>query len=492
MKLSPDTLDQLDPRVSVPQYDRSAVKPGILHIGVGNFHRAHQAVYLDRLLRQGGDTSWGIRGAGVRSTDEAMRERLGQQGWLSSVVEIDANGLSASVTGALVDFVPVAENHGPLIAAIAEPVTKIVSLTVTEGGYYVDPTSGTFSPKHPEIVHDAENPDAPVTVFGAILAGLRLRKAAGLPVTIMSCDNLPGNGNVTRDAIMGLDALQGGGLADWINAGNVTFPNGMVDRITPATSAREIERMKSEYGIEDASPVFCEPFIQWVLEDNFAAGRPDFESVGVTLTDQVHAYESMKIRVLNGGHAIIAYAGGLAGIEYVHDAMANTAIADYLTATEVQDVLPQVHPIGDMSPRDYLALIADRFGNPGVADTIRRLCLDGSNRQPKFILLSVADALAAGRVPHGLALTSAMWARYCLGKTDAGEEIAPNDPNWDALQTVARAAEANPAVWLDQADIYGDLNKNADFVDAFVAAYEAVRANGALKAISDYSASVTA
>ncbi len=485
MRLSAASLADLRPTVAVPSYDRAAVTPGILHVGVGNFHRAHQAVYANDLLNAGHDPDWGIRGAGVRPADAAMRDRLAAQDWLSSVVEIDAGGLSASVIGAMVDFLPVAAGHRPIIAAIADPATRIVSLTVTEGGYYVDSATGVFDVAHPDIAQDALTPDSPLTVFGAIVAGLARRRAAKAPITVMSCDNLPGNGDVTRNAVLGLARATDADLAAWI-ADNVTFPNGMVDRITPATSESQIRMLRDEFGIEDAAPVFCEPFRQWVLEDAFAAGRPDWDAAGVTLTSNVHDYEAMKIRVLNGGHAIIAYAGGLAGIEFVHDAMQHPVIEAFLRKTEARDVLPDVKPVGDLSPAGYLDLTVERFRNPGVADTITRLCFDGSNRQPKFILPSVRDALARGHDPQGLALVSALWCRYCLGRTDAGAPIGPNDPNWDALKAAARRAESDPLAWLDQAEIYGDLRHSRRFCDGFAAAHRGIAESGAIGALEHY------
>lgn len=485
MKISTDTLAALAKKVAVPTYDRSAVKPGILHIGVGNFHRAHQAVYANDLLNLGHDPSWGICGAGVRPNDSAMRARLEGQDWMSTVVETDADGLSASVIGSMVDFLPVTTGHGPIVDAITNPVTKIISLTVTEGGYYIDPATGVFDAGHSDITHDARLPEKPITVFGAIVAGLGRRRALDAPVTVMSCDNLPGNGDVTRNAVLGLARAANPALADWIEA-HVTFPNGMVDRITPATSEREITALRDNFGIEDSAPVFCEPFRQWVLEDAFAAGRPNWEAAGVTVTNNVHDYEAMKIRVLNGGHAIIAYAGGLAGIEYVHDAMANPVIDSFLRMVEARDVLPHVKPVGTLSPGQYLDQTIGRFRNPGVADTITRLCLDGSNRQPKFILPSVRDSLSAGQDAKGLAMVSALWCRYCLGQTDAGAKIAPNDPNWNALQAAAQRTQTDPFAWLDQQEIYGDLRESKAFCDAFASAHNEIKRAGAIGALEEY------
>ncbi|WP_238364331.1 mannitol dehydrogenase family protein [Mesobacterium pallidum] len=452
--------------VARPGYDRSALTPGILHVGLGNFHRAHQAVYLDDLFALGEDHDWALVGAGVRAPDAKMRDALKAQDCLSTVIEMSAAGEAPRIIGAMIDFVEVAEGNGPLIAAMTDPAIRIVSLTVTEGGYFVSAETGTFDPNHPDIRADATRPDAPATVFGAIVAALRARRAAGVdPFTVMSCDNLPGNGDVTRDAVVGFAQLVDLELADWIE-GQVAFPNAMVDRITPATGDRE-RAIAAKHGIDDPVPVTCEPFRQWVVEDKFPTGRPALEKVGVTFTDDVHTYERMKIRILNGGHAIIAYPAALMGIEFVHEAMADPLVSGFLRKVEETEVLPHVHPVPEFTPAAYLELIVERFSNPAVLDTTRRLCLDGSNRQPKFIVPAVADALASGASIEGLALESALWCRYCAGTLDDGTEIAPNDPSWDKLVPRALAARDDPSTWLAQADIYGATGKDAGFAEAF-------------------------
>ena len=486
-KLSNAALASLPAEVGRPGYDRSALTPGIVHIGVGNFHRAHQAVYLDALFNTGAGHDWALVGAGVRAHDGTMREMLAAQDYLTTVVELAPEGHRAHVTGAMIDFVEVAPDNGPLIAAMARQEIRIVSLTVTEGGYYLDP-HGAFDGGHADMARDAANPDAPTSAFGAILKALRLRRAAGLdPFTVMSCDNLPGNGHVAANTIIGLAALSDPAFARWVGE-NVAFPNGMVDRITPATGDRERALVAREFGIEDAWPVLCEPFIQWVLEDNFPTGRPALETVGVTFTDQVHAFEAMKIRILNGGHAIIAYPAGLLDIAFAHEAMADAQIAAFLHRVETEEIVPHVPPVPDTSLTNYLALIEGRFGNPDIGDTIRRLCLDGSNRQPKFIVPSLRDNLSAGQVPSGLCLLSALWCRYCYGVTESGAEIAPNDPNWDALTARARAARDHPATWLAMRDVYGDLGDDAAFTAAFATALDAVWRDGVRAVLAKYLA----
>jgi mannitol 2-dehydrogenase len=404
------------------------------------------------------------------------------------VIELDPKGKTARRIGSMIDFVPVEAGNGALILAMARPEIRIVSLTVTEGGYFVSPATGDFDPASAEILADSRDPTRPGTAFGAIVAALKLRKAAGVtPFTVMSCDNLPGNGDVARAAVVGLARLSDPGLAEWIEQ-NVAFPNGMVDRITPATGPRE-RAIAEQFGQgNDPVPVTCEPFRQWVLEDTFPAGRPALEEVGVTFTPHVHAYEVMKIRILNGGHAIIAYPGGVQGIEYVHEAMADPTIRAFLDKVETTEILPIVPPVPGQDLGEYKALIVERFSNPEVADTERRLCLDGSNRQPKFIIPSIRDNLAKGLMPHGLILSSAMWCRYCFGTDEAGVEIVPNDPNWDQLRDAAQRAKADPVQWLLQREIYGDLADNPAFVAAFSTALKAVWAKGTATAMQDFLA----
>ena len=476
------------PTLATPQqpgYDRKALTPGIVHIGLGNFHRAHMAVYLDDLFATGAGHDWAILGAGVRPGDAVMRDALLAQDCLSTVIELDPAGRSARRIGAMIGFLAVEADNAALIAAMTQPQIRIVSLTVTEGGYFIDPATGKFDTRHPEIAADAAAPHR--TAFGAIIAALKARRANGTPpFTVMSCDNLPGNGDVTKAAVTGLARLSDPALANWI-AAHVAFPNGMVDRITPATGPRERE-MAAAFGLTDPVPVTCEPFRQWVLEDNFPTGRPALETVGVTFTPHVHAYEAMKIRILNGGHATIAYPGGLLDVEYVHEAMAHPLIRGLLDRVEAEEIIPYIAPVPDTDIAAYYATIRTRFSNPEVADTERRLCLDGSNRQPKFIIPTLRDALAAGGPVDGLALVSALWCRYCYGTTDSGAVIAPNDPNWDYLQAQSRAAKDAPVIWLQMRPIYGDLNQNPRFVSAFTKALNALWSQGTAKVLADYIA----
>jgi mannitol 2-dehydrogenase len=478
-------LPDLPANVGRPAYAREALSPGIVHFGVGNFHRAHMQVYLDRLFNAGRDLDSAIVGAGVTPYDAKMRDALAGQDWLSTVVEQSAERSSARVTGVMTGFVPPMDGRA-ILAELARPATGIVSLTVTEGGYFIDPATGAFDQGHPAIAADAAQPDAPKTVFGLILAGLRARRAAGVaPFTVLSCDNVPHNGVVAMNAVAGLAEAQDPALAAWVRQ-EVAFPNGMVDRIATATGDRERAICRDELGIEDAWPVFCEDFIQWVVEDRFPSGRPALEEAGVQFVADVTPFEHMKIRILNGGHAIIAYPSGLMDIHFVHEGMAHPLVRGFLEKVEREEILPILPPVPGTDLGDYLALVVRRCDNPKVGDTIRRLCFDGSNRQPKFIVPSIAYRLERGLAVEGLALESALWCRYCYGSTDSGRVIEPNDPSWERLQSHARRAKDDPAAWLAMRDIYGATAEAPGFAEPFGRWLRALWAEGTAATLDRY------
>jgi mannitol 2-dehydrogenase len=486
MKLSLKNLNSLNPAVAVPKYDRRQLQAGIVHIGVGNFHRAHQQLYLDNLFAMGKSHDWAVIGAGVRPADEAMRLRLEQQDYLTTGVELSADGAGARILGSMIGFIPVDEANAGLITGLSDPSIRIVSLTVTEGGYYLDAKTGDPDFDHPDLEHDVLHPDRPKTAFGAIIAALKTRQENGAaPLTVMSCDNIEGNGDVTRRLMVGLARLSDPELSAWIET-KVTFPNSMVDGIVPVTGEHERALVASRFGVEDQAPVTYETYRQWVIEDKFAAGRPQLEDVGVTFSADVHTYERMKIRVLNGGHALMNYPAGLLGYEIVHEAMADPLIHAFFRKVEEDEVLPHVRQIGEVTPSEYLDLIDRRFSNTAILDTIRRLGFDGSNRQPKFIISSVADGLRAGTPVSGLALVSACWARYCAGTTDAGAEIAPNDPDWSRLQERALAARDNPDVWLEMDAVYGQVSGSETFRTLFATWLRSLWEKGTAATLKDY------
>lgn len=485
VKLSNATLGDLPEGIAVPTYDRSKLTPGIVHIGLGNFHRAHQSWYLHRLMQQGIAHDWAIIGAGVRPYDEAQRQRLAAQDYLTTLIELDPAGSSAEVVGSMIGYVPIEEGNGPLIAQMADPAIRIVSLTVTEGGYYIDPVSKGFDANHPDIRHDAATPERPRTAFGAMVQALKLRREQGHgPFTGQSCDNLQGNGAILRQTVVSLARLSDPDLAEWIDA-NCSFPNSMVDCIVPATGPKELALVQ-EFGVDDAAPVTHENFRQWVIEDDFCAGRPDWDKAGATFSDRVHDFETMKIRILNGGHQVISDPGEILSVDTISGCMAHPLIGPLFRKVATDEIVPHVHPVPGMTPEAYVDLIDRRFSNPKIVDTTRRVAFDGSSRHTGFILPVIREALAAGTPVDGLALTEALWARMCEGTREDGSIIEPNDPIWDQLQSAARAAKSDPQIWLKQRQLYGDLADNARFAKAFAGWLRLIWFDGTEAALRHY------
>jgi len=466
VRLSNANLASLPPSVDIPRYDRAGLRPGLVHIGLGNFHRAHQAWYTHRLMQQGMAQDWAILGAGVMTQDAATRDRLKAQDCLTTLIELSPTHRMAEVTGPMVDFLPVEEGHGRLIAAMSDPAIRIVALTVTEGGYFRDPLTGAFDLDHTDIRHDAAHPDTPRTAFGAMVAALRRRRAAGHgPFSGLSCDNLTGNGDILRQVVVGLARLTDPGLADWIE-GQGAFPNSMVDCIVPATGEAELA-LSRELGIQDAAPVTHENYRQWVLEDRFCAGRPDWDRVGATFTADVHPYEAMKIRVLNAGHQVLANAGELLSLPTIADCMVDPDLSAFFRKVQVEEILPHVAPVPGMSPQSYLDLIERRFANPAIRDTTRRVAFDGYSRHSGFVLPIIQEALTSGGPVDGLALVEALWARMCAGRREDGTAIAPNDPQWDMLNETALKARERPVIWLERITGFAELAGNTRFAKTF-------------------------
>lgn len=483
ISLSNAMLDQLS--IEHPRYDRSALRPGIVHIGVGNFHRAHQAWYLHRLMQDGNAGDWAIIGAGVRANDSAMRTTLLAQDCLTTLIELDPSSTSAEVIGSMVDFLPIEIDNGALIRAMADPAIRIVSLTVTESGYFVDPVSKGFDANHPDIQHDAARPNTPRTAFGAIVAALRLRRDANVrPFTGLSCDNLQGNGVILRQAVVSLARLSDPELAEWIDS-NATFPNSMVDCIAPATGSNELA-LCHDFGIDDAAPVTHEAYRQWVIEDTFCAGRPNWDKVGATFSDDVHVYETMKIRILNAGHQVLANVGEILGIKTIAECMAHPLISAMFRKVQTEEIAQTVAPVPGMTAPTYVDLIQKRFANPRIVDTTRRVAFDGSARHTGFVLPVLREQLKAGRSVEGLALVEALWARMCEGTREDGTRINANDPLWPDLNNSALLAKTDPSKWLEQSHLYGDLRNSQPFADAFDRWLSLIWGNGCEVALKKY------
>ena len=464
--LSNTALNVLPESVKGPTYDRSFLKPGIVHIGLGNFQRAHQAWYLQQLFNLGLDHDWAVIGAGVRPFDEIQRQKLLNQNCLSTLIELAPSGMSAEVVGSIIDYVPVEHGNAALIHRMAAKETRIVTLTVTEGGYYIDPATRDFDASHSDIRHDAVNANRPRTAFGAIVAALKIRRDRGFgPFTCQSCDNIQSNGTVLRKTVVSLARESDPDLAEWIDL-NCTFPCSMVDCIVPATGPKELALIRN-FGIDDAVPVTHENFRQWVIEDDFCAGRPDWGRVGIIFSDRVQDYETMKIRMLNAGHQIVANPGEILAIDTIAECMTHPLIQAFFRKVQREEIMPHVKPVPDMTPEEYLELLVRRFSNPALGDTTRRVCYDGSSRHAGFVLPIVRNGINSGTSVEGLALVEALWARMCEGTREDGSKIEPNDPIWNELQSVAQLARHQPLVWLEQSRIYGDLVDAADFVKKF-------------------------
>ena len=485
VKLGDQVLPTLPKDIATPSYDRTRLTPGIVHIGLGNFHRAHQAWYLHRLMQRGLAFDWAIIGAGVRAFDEAQRLKLADQDYLTTLIELDPSGKSAEVVGSMIGYIPIVEGHQPLIRQMADAAIRIVSLTVTEGGYFLDPATKRFDASHLDIQHDLAYPDQPRTAFGAIVAALRLRRDAGTaPFTCQSCDNLPGNGAILREVVVGLATRADPALGVWIDE-NVSFPNSMVDCIVPATGTHELD-LALEFGIQDAAPVTHENFRQWVVEDDFCAGRPAWEAVGATMSGHVHDYEAMKLRILNGGHQLIAAPAEILGLTTISEAMQHPLIQRLFRQVATRELAPHIKTVPGMTPEAYVDLIDRRFSNPAIVDTVRRVAFDGSSRHTGAVLPAIRDAIAAGTAIDGLALSQALWARMCAGLRENGSKIEANDPVWSDLITAAKAARVNPQAWLDQRHFYGAIADDARFCASFARWLTAIYANGTEATLAAY------
>ena len=485
LPLNENNLESIQSDVLKPNYIRSNLSAGILHIGVGNFHRAHLSWYLHRLMQKDLAKDWAIIGSGITQYDVKMREGLQVQDFLTTLIELDPEGnQSCEVVGPMIGYVPVEKNNQKLIIAMSDSNIRIVSLTVTEGGYFLD-ENGDFNLNHPDIIHDINNPDIPKTVFGVIVSALKNRKKNNIgPFTGLSCDNLMQNGNKLKQAIIGIAKEQDLELSEWINQ-NCTFPNAMVDCIVPRTGEIEIDIVRN-LGIGDLAPVSHEDFRQWVIEDKFCKGRPPWEKVGVQFSDNVHGYEDQKIRILNGGHQILANAAELLNIETVRDAMKNKMIVSLLEKIEKDEIIPHIKPVPGYTPLEYYELIASRFSNPSIQDTIRRVAFDGSSRHAGFLVPSIKDGIKHNISIIGLSLAEALWARMCEGTREDGSIIEPNDPHWEKLNACAKKSKENPLEWLEQFEIYGDTSKDNKFRDYFSKWLKMIYQEGVENTLNEY------
>jgi mannitol-1-phosphate/altronate dehydrogenase len=493
MKLNRQNLAQLADPVLKPAYEACQTRHGIAHIGVGGFHRAHQAVYTEALLNNGEAMDWSICGIGLRSEDRSMRDTLAEQDYLYTLYQLgDTPGLEVRVVGAISDMILAEDGAQTLINKLAHHDIRIVSLTITEGGYCMDDSTGEFNAELPMVKHDIAHPDDPKTVFGFLLAALSKRRCEGTPpFTIMSCDNIPHNGDVTRRMLLSFATLIDKELTDWI-AAHVTFPNAMVDRITPMTSIIHKQKLKDTYGIDDAWPVVCEPFMQWVLEDKFANGRPAWEKVGVQFTDDVAPYEEMKIKLLNGSHLALTYLGFLKGYRFVHETMKDPLFAQYIRDYMNKDVTPQLAPVPGIDLETYKEKLIERFSNQAIADQLERVCSDGSSKFPKFTVPTINRLIADKQNLDRASLVVAAWALYLKGVDERGETYRIPDPRADYCQSLVQDDQSLTERLLDAEDILGtSIPKSAAFVASFERNLASLRTVGVQKTLEKLLASNT-
>ncbi|MGF3057138.1 mannitol dehydrogenase family protein [Microbacterium sp. YY-01] len=479
IQLSQQTLNDLPATVSRPRYDRSLVTCGIVHFGVGGFHRAHQALAVDTLMNQGHSFDWGICGVGTRPEDAQMRDVLRAQDYLYTVVERDADGsVQPQVIGSIIDYLFAPDDPEAVVERMVDPKTRIVSLTITEGGYNTNFITGEFDLTNPEVAGDLmADVDALRTPFGLITEALARRRSLGQhPFTILSCDNIQDNGRIAKEAFLAYAGASDPGLADWIRE-SVAFPATMVDRITPATTDDDRDFVRQQLGFVDDWPVVCEPFFQWVIEDEFTTGRPRLDVAGAQFVDDVRPYELMKLRLLNVSYVGVGHLGALKGYQLAYQSAQDAAVARFLRAY-MNEVSSSLRPVPGVDLDVYKDQLIARFSNKYVKDTIRRLSMEGSDRLPKWLLPAVWEMLADGHSVRYSAGIIAVWARFAEGVDERGHSLEVVDRL--ASELVARASEQrldNLAFLRDQ-QLFGEILEQPEFTTAYTAALSAMHRNG--------------
>jgi mannitol 2-dehydrogenase len=477
-------------RIPAPEYDRGQLEVGIVHIGVGGFHRAHQAIYLDRLLSDPETRAealrWGICGVDLMPGDKPKKALFtAQDGLYTLVVKNPDGSTEPRVIGSIARYLYAPDEPERVLATMADPGTRIVSLTVTEGGYNFNQVTGEFEAASPDIQEDLQPGATPRTVFGFVTEALRRRRAAGVPpFTVMSCDNLPGNGDIARRMFGAFADLADPELGAWLRA-EVAFPNCMVDRITPVTTPGDIEQLEQDFGIRDGLTVVCEPFTQWVLQDEFPIGRPPWERAGVQLVDNVVPYELMKLRLLNASHQAIAYAGYLAGYHYAHEVAADPVFAEFLLGYMQREGRPTLPEVPGVDLDDYITTLLERFANPAIRDTLARLAAYSSDRIPKWLVPVIKANLARGGPVTRSAAVVAAWARYAEGVDESGQPIEVVDLRAEELMSAARKWSSDRLAFIRNKEFFADLAQQPAFTEAYLSALESLHAVGALATITE-------
>lgn len=472
--------------VLTPRYDRQQLQTRIVHFGFGAFHRAHQALLTDRVLNaQGGD--WGICEISLFSGDRLMSQ-LREQNHLYTVLEKGANGNQAIIVGAVKECLNAKlDSLAAIIEKFCEPQVAIVSLTITEKGYCIDPATGSLDVSNPRIIHDMQHPTEPHSAPGILVEALHRRRERGLsPFTVLSCDNIPDNGHVVKNAVLGMAEKRAAELAAWIQQ-HVSFPGTMVDRIVPAATEESLDEITRELGVADPCAISCEPFIQWVIEDNFVAGRPQWEVAGVQMVDDVLPWEQMKLRMLNGSHSFLAYLGYLAGFQHISDFMQDSAFREAAYRLMMNEQAPTLR-ITNVDLSRYAASLIERFANPALKHRTWQIAMDGSQKLPQRMLEGIREHLARGSDWPLLALGVAGWMRYVSGVDDAGATIDIRDPLSEKIRLLVESSSDAERVsaLLSLQEVFGtDLVKNPLFVQAIEQAWRRIAQHGAHQAVID-------
>jgi mannitol 2-dehydrogenase len=486
-QLTEKTLTRLNAAVAVPRYDRRDVSTGIVHIGVGNFHRSHQAMYLDTLMNGGAALDWGICGIGLQQSNVRMRDALAAQDGLYTLVLRHGDGTwDARVIGSIVEYLFAPDDPEAAIEKMAAPATRIVSLTVTEGGYSLDAVTGEFDSSAESVLADLRPGAVPRTMFGLVTEALARRRARGVPAfTILSCDNIQGNGHVSERAFTAFARLRDPELARWVT-GNVRFPNCMVDRITPTTTEEDRAELSRRFGLDDQWPVLCEPFTQWVLEDDFADGRPPLEAAGVQIVPDVEPYELMKLRLLNASHQALAHPGRLVGYRFVHEVTTDPLFARFLLDYMLREAIPTLRPVPGVDLPGYANQLIERFSNPQVRDTVARLCANASDCVPKFLLPVIRQRLAAGQPFTRSAAVVASWARDAEGTDEDGRPHQLDDALAAQLQAAAGRQRQDPTAFLDgNRSVFGELADDPRFTTVYRAILNSLLDRGVRATFAD-------
>lgn len=482
IKPSLATLSDLADRIAIPAYDPRTLRHGIVHLGLGNFHRAHMARYTHELIEQGASAAeWGIFGAGLMPGDAALLAALEKQDRLYTLVE-RGDGERRRLIGSLAATTHVAADPEPLLRHLIDPAIRIVSLTVTEHGYCLDPATKRLDPGHKAIVADLADPERPRSAIGLIVEAARRRMASGLPgFTAMSCDNIQHNGHVLRHAVADLAALRSADIADWI-ADHVTFPSTMVDRITPVTRAEDAADLAARHGVDDGCAVFCESFSQWVIEDDFAAGRPDWDKVGAQFVGDVAPYEFMKLRLLNASHLAISAPARLIGHVFIHEAMAADLLRRFMAALMERETGPTLLPVPGIDLPAYKASLIARFANPAILDTVERVNNDAALN---YLLDPIRDRLRDGRGIDLLGFAVAAWIRRAEGVDETGAAIDVRHPLAGLLRARANEGGADPLPVLRIESLFGTLADDPALIASVGRSLSAIHALGTRAALAE-------